>query len=74
MKTRSAHLLRRSCRSAPLPVAHRIRQRVDRLRDINELEALLELGRAKPDMNYLLQLDLELSYLHDVLASIEVQR
>lgn len=73
MKTRcGSRLFRRSCRPAPLPVTrHQIRQRVDRLRDINELEAALELIRAKPDMNYLLQLDLELSYLRDVLTSIE---
>jgi hypothetical protein len=73
MKTRcGTRLFRRACRPAPLPVTrHQIRQRVDRLRDINELEAALELIRAKPDMNYLLQLDLELSYLRDVLTSIE---
>jgi hypothetical protein len=41
------------------------------MRDLNELEAVLELSRAKPDINYLLQLDLESSYLRDVLASIE---
>jgi hypothetical protein len=29
------------------------------MRDIYELEAVLELSRAKPDINYLLQLDLE---------------
>lgn len=74
MKTRCAsRLFRRSCRPAPLPVTRtQIRQSVDRIRDINELEAALELSRAKPDINYLLQLDLELNYLRDVLASIEV--
>ena len=41
------------------------------MRDLNELEAVLELSRAKPDIIYLLQLDLESSYLRDVLASIE---
>jgi hypothetical protein len=41
------------------------------MRDLNELEVVLELGRANPDMNYLLQLDLESNYLRDVLASIE---
>jgi len=73
MKTRcGSRLFRRSCRPAPLSVSrHQIRQRVDRLRDINELEAVLELSRANPDINYLLQLDLELSYLRDILASIE---
>jgi PLD-like domain len=44
------------------------------MKDIHELEAVLELSRAKPDINYPLQLDLELSYLRDVLASIEVQK
>jgi hypothetical protein len=41
------------------------------MRDLYELEVALELSRAKPDINYLLQLDLESSYLRDVLASIE---
>ena len=73
MKTRcGSRLFRRSCRPAPLPVTRpQIRQKVDRMRDLYELEAVLELSRAKPDMNYLLQLDLESSYLRDVLASIE---
>jgi hypothetical protein len=34
------------------------------------LEAVLELSRAKPDINYLLQLELESSSLRDVAASI----
>ena len=73
MKTRcGTRLFRRSCRPAPLPVTrHQIRQKVDRMRDLYELEVVLELGRAKPDINYLLQLDLESNYLRDVLASIE---
>ena len=72
MKTRcGTRLFRRSCRPAPLPVTrHQIRQKVDRMRDLNELEAVLELSRANPDINYLLQLDLESSYLRDVLASL----
>ena len=62
---------RRLRRPAPLPVTRtHIRQKVDRMRDINELEAVLELSRAKPDINYLLQLDLESSYLRDVMASL----
>ena len=73
MKTRcGSRLFRRSCRPDPLPVTRpQIRQKVDRMRDLNELEAVLELSRANPDINYLLQLDLESSYLRDVLASIE---
>jgi hypothetical protein len=73
MKIRcGTRLFRRLRRPAPLPVTRtQIRQKADRLRDINELEAVLELSRAKPDINYLLQLDLESSYLRDVLASIE---
>ena len=73
MKTRcGSRLFRRSCRPAPLPVTRpQIRQKVDRMRDLYELEAVLELSRANPDINYLLQLDLELSYLRDILASIE---
>ena len=73
MKTRcGSHFFRRLRRPALLPVTRlQIRQKVDRMRDLYELEAVLELSRAKPDMNYLLQLDLESSYLRDVLASIE---
>lgn len=73
MKTRcGSRLFRRSCRPAPLPVTRpQIRQKVDRMRDLYELEAALELSRVKPDINYLLQMDLESSYLRDVLASIE---
>jgi len=73
MKTRcGSRLFRRSCRPAPLPITRpQIRQKVDRMRDINELEVVLELSRANPDINYLLQLDLEANYLRDVMASIE---
>jgi hypothetical protein len=73
MKTRrGTRLFRRSRRSVPLPVTrHQILQKVDRMRDLYELKAALELSRVKPDINYLLQLDLESSYLRDVLASIE---
>ena len=73
MKTRyGSRLFRRSCRPAPLPITPpQIRQKVDRMRDLYELEAVLELSRANPDIKYLLQLDLESNYLHDVLASIE---
>jgi hypothetical protein len=73
MKTRCGpRLFRRHRRPVPLPAtpAH-IRQQADRLRDLYELEASLELCRAKPDINYLLQLDLESSYLRDVMASRE---
>ncbi len=41
------------------------------LRDLYELGAVLELSRAKPDINYLLPLDLESSFLRDVVVSIE---
>jgi hypothetical protein len=52
-------LLRRYRRPVPLPsTPSQIRRQVDRLRDLYELEAVLELSRAKPDINYLLQLDL----------------
>ena len=67
-------LLRRYRRPVPLPATRsQVRQKVDRLRDLYELEAVLELSRAKPDINYLLQLDLESSFLRDVAASIEEQ-
>jgi len=73
MKTRcGSRFFRRLRRPALLPVPRlQIRQKVDRMRDLCELEAVLELSRAKPDINYLLQLDLESNYLRDVLASIE---
>jgi hypothetical protein len=48
-----------------------VRQEADRLRDLYELESALELSRVKPDINYLLRLDLESTYVRDVLASIE---
>jgi hypothetical protein len=74
MKTSCARLLRRYRRPVPLPATRsQIRQKVDRLRDLYELEAVLELSRAKPDINYLLQLDLELSFLRDAVASIGEQ-
>jgi hypothetical protein len=76
MKTRCGpRLFCRYRRPAPLPATrYQVRQKLDRLRDLYELEAVLELSRAKPDINYLLQLDLESSYLRDVAASIEVQK
>jgi hypothetical protein len=67
-------LLPRYRRPVPLPATRsQVRQKVDRLRDLYELEAVLELSRAKPDINYLLQLDLESSFLRDVVASIGEQ-
>jgi hypothetical protein len=76
MKTRCGpRLLRRYRRPVPLPATRsQVRQKVDRLRDFYELEAVLELSRAKPDINYLLQLDLESSFLCDVAASIKEQK
>jgi hypothetical protein len=73
MKTyRCPRLNRRSRRPALLPATpSQVRQQADRLRDLYELEASLELCRAKPDINYLLQLDLESSYLRDVVASLK---
>jgi hypothetical protein len=63
-------LLRRYRRPAPLPITpSHIRQQVDRLRDLYELEAALELYRARPNINYLL----ESSYLQDVVASLKEQ-
>ena len=62
-------------RLVPLPATRsQVRQKVDRLRDLYELAAVIELSRAKPDINYLLQLDLELSFLRDVVASIKEQK
>jgi hypothetical protein len=73
MKTRCGpRLLRCYRRPVPLPATRsQIRQQADRLRDLYELEAALELCRAKPDIHHLLQLDLESSYLRNVMASLE---
>jgi len=73
MKTRCGpRLFRRYRRSVPLPATRsQVRQQADRLRDLYELAAALELCRVKPDIHYLLQLDLESSYLRDVMASLE---
>ena len=66
-------LPRRSRPLLALPVASvQVRNQIDRLRDLYDLEAVLELGRPNPDMNYLLQLDLESSNLHAIAASIRV--
>ena len=66
-------LPRRSRPLLALPVASvQVRAKIDRLRDLYELEAVLELSRQNPDMNYLLQLDLESSNLHAIAASIGV--
>jgi hypothetical protein len=63
---------RRHRRPSPLAATRsQVRQQIDRRRDLYELEAVIELSRPKPDINYLLQLDLEASYLLDVIASIE---
>jgi hypothetical protein len=75
MKTSyGSRLFRRYLRPVPLPASRsQIRQKVDRLRDLYELEAVIELSRPKPDINYLLELDLESSFLRDVAASIGEQ-
>jgi hypothetical protein len=76
MKIRRRSCLRRlTRRTVLLPVTpSQVRQQVDRLRELYELEAVFELSRAKPDINYLLQLDLESSFLNDVAAAIEVRK
>ena len=73
MKTHyGPRLFRRYRHPVPLPATRSpVRQQADRPRDLYELEASLELCRAKPDINYLLQLDLKSSYLRDVMASRE---
>ena len=64
---------RRSGPLVALPVASaQVRAKIDRLRDLYELEAVLELSRPNPDMNYLLPLDLESSNLYAIAASIGV--
>ena len=56
-----------------LPISSvQVRNKIDRLRDLYELEAVLELSRRNPDINYLLQLDLESSNLYAIAVSIGV--
>jgi hypothetical protein len=55
----------------PTALPFQLRHRLDRLKDLYELEAVLELSRPKPDINYLLELELESSYVAEVLASLE---
>jgi hypothetical protein len=76
MKIRRRSCFRRPTRRiVPLPATpSQVRQQVDRLRDLYELEAVFELRRAKLDINYLLQLDLESSFLNDVATAIEVRK
>ena len=72
MKTRCFTRLFRRRRPIPLPPSRsQVRHRLDRLKDLYELEAMLELSRPSPDMNYLIQLELESSYLTEVVASVE---
>ena len=70
MKTcRFTHLFRRR-RPTP-PTQPQVRHQLDRLKDLYEFEAPLELSRPKPDINYLLQLELESGYLTELRASLE---
>jgi hypothetical protein len=63
----------RSRRPLSLPVSPvQVRNKIGRLRDLYELEAVLELSRVNPDINYLLELDLESSNLHTIAASMGV--
>ena len=67
-------LPRRRRRLAALPpTRYQLRQEIDRLRDLYELEAVLELRHLKPNMDYLLKLDLESSYLRDALIPMAGQ-
>jgi hypothetical protein len=66
-------LPRRSRRPLSLPDSSvQARQQINQLRDLYELETVLELSRPNPNMNYLLQLDLESSNLHAIAAFIGV--
>ena len=66
-------LPRRSRRPLLLPASSvHARQQINRLRDLYEFKAVLELSRPNPNMNYLLQLELESSNLHAIAASIGV--
>ena len=59
-------------RRRPTPPSRpQVRHQLDRLKDLYELEAALELSRPKPDINYLLQLELESGYLTELRASLE---
>ena len=50
-----------------------IRQKIERLRAIYRIEAILELGRVGPDANRQAQLSHEAGALDEVLASLEEQ-
>lgn len=70
----NARCFTRLFRRRPVPrsaTPSQLRHKADRLRDLYELEAVLELSRPRPDINYLLQLDLESAYLSEMLASLE---
>jgi hypothetical protein len=67
-------LHRRYRRPVPLPATRsQIRQKVEQLRTLYQLEAFLELNKLDPNEEYLGQLDNDAGFLGEVLSSLEEQ-
>jgi hypothetical protein len=65
---------RRYRRPVPLPATRaQVRQKVDQLRVLYQLEAALELGRPEPDLDHLVRIDTDAGLLNELLASLEEQ-
>jgi hypothetical protein len=75
MKTRcGARTPRRYRRPVPLPASRsQIRQKVDQLRVLYQLEAVMELSRPEPDLDHLVRIDTDAGLLNELLASLEEQ-
>jgi hypothetical protein len=75
MKTRcGTRTPRRYRRPVPLPATRsQIRQKVDQLRVLYQLEAVLELSRSEPDLDHLVRIDTDAGLLNELLASLEEQ-
>lgn len=75
MKTRCGpRLPRRYRRPAPLPATRsQIRQKVEQIRACYQIEAILELSQADPNVEHLVKLDKEVHLLDEFLASLEEQ-
>jgi hypothetical protein len=67
-------LHRRYRRPVPLPASRsQIRQKIEHLRTLYQLEAFLELNKLDPNVEHLDQLDNEAGFLSEVLSSLEEQ-
>ena len=75
MKTRcGTRIPRRYRHPVPLPATRsQIRQRVDQIRVLYQLEALLELNQPEPDLQHLVRIDADAGMLNELLSSLEEQ-